>query len=339
VKVRVFHGLILAASILLLLTYLAPWVSPRAFLPLALLAIAYPYFVLLNLTLAAVSAWRRRPEAWLSLGAVVLGAPYLLSYVGVHPPHAVLPGSIRLMTFNAKYFEMTTGSDRVGLNTTIHAVESLLRDNKPAVLCTQDFTGDGIVDKPILQTVDLDLGLHHSFQQSPSLIFFTGYPVTDEHAITFPESFASFSYGDFHFPQQTVRVFNLHLQSYGIGVLPGHRSRIPEICARLYRGLLMRCTQAETVAASNAASPNPVIVCGDFNDVPLSYTYRVISHGLTDGFRSAGWGSGVSYSGPFPLVRIDYILCSPSLRISNYTAPYFGFSDHHPGVCDLDLTH
>ena len=328
----------MAAAGLLLVTYLAPWVSPKTCYPLALLAIGYPCSVLLNVFFLSCWAFARRREAWLSLTAVLLGAPYLLCYVGVHPPGPSPPSCIRLMTFNAKYFRVTAGADRVGLNVTARAVINLLTDQKPAIFCAQDFSGDGNVDKPIESVVDHQLGLHNCYIDSPSLYTFTGYPMGKQHAFTFPDSMNSFSYADVKLPAQTIRVFNLHLQSYGIGVLPGEKSGPREILARLRRGLLMRGTQAEMVANTIESSPYPVVVCGDFNDVPLSYVYHVISRGLKDGFSSAGWGSGVTYSGPFPLQRIDHILCSPVLRIWNYRILPFPYSDHRPGVCDLEVS-
>jgi endonuclease/exonuclease/phosphatase family metal-dependent hydrolase len=72
----------------------------------------------------------------------------------------------------------------------------------------------------------------------------------------------------------------------------------------------MRARQAEILREHIAASPHPVIVCGDFNDTPLSYSYRLMSKGLKDSFMEKGWGLGTTYAGALPALRIDYILCS-----------------------------
>ena len=81
-----------------------------------------------------------------------------------------------------------------------------------------------------------------------------------------------------------------------------------------------------------------MIVCGDFNDTPLSYTHRVISNGLIDCFVETGNGPGVSYNRSKMYVRIDNILCTPDFK------PYackvddsIKNSDHYPIMCWLKL--
>ena len=70
----------------------------------------------------------------------------------------------------------------------------------------------------------------------------------------------------------------------------------------------LRAMQADTIADIIAASPYPVIVCGDFNDTPISYTYRRVSRKLKDAFREVGRGYSYTYRGFFDMLRIDYVL-------------------------------
>jgi endonuclease/exonuclease/phosphatase family metal-dependent hydrolase len=85
------------------------------------------------------------------------------------------------------------------------------------------------------------------------------------------------------------------------------------------------------------ASPHPNIICGDFNDVPNSYTYFHIRGNMQDAFIQKGFGIGRSYVNLSPTLRIDYILASPEftvLQCKRFNLPY---SDHHPIVADLQL--
>jgi endonuclease/exonuclease/phosphatase family metal-dependent hydrolase len=82
-------------------------------------------------------------------------------------------------------------------------------------------------------------------------------------------------------------------------------------------------------------SPYPVIVCGDFNDSPVSYTYQKISANLKDAFLESGTGLGSTYSGRFPSYRIDYILHNPQLSCYQYANPKMGLSDHQPVICKM----
>ena len=81
---------------------------------------------------------------------------------------------------------------------------------------------------------------------------------------------------------------------------------------------------------SLADCPYPLIMCGDFNDTPLSYAYKKISNDLKDAFVYAGYGLGNTYSGNLPPVRIDFILHSPSFNSHEFKVHGILLSDHYP---------
>ena len=71
-----------------------------------------------------------------------------------------------------------------------------------------------------------------------------------------------------------------------------------------------------------------MIVCGDFNDSPTSFAYGTLSKGLKDAFIESGSGLGNTYIGPFPSLRIDYILYDKSFDSYNYKSINTNYSDH-----------
>jgi endonuclease/exonuclease/phosphatase (EEP) superfamily protein YafD len=77
-------------------------------------------------------------------------------------------------------------------------------------------------------------------------------------------------------------------------------------------------------------SPYPVIVAGDFNDTPVSYSYRKIRKGLNDSFVESGYGAGFTYHGNYPPNRIDYILYGNDLVSTNFSILRVRYSDHYP---------
>ena len=106
-----------------------------------------------------------------------------------------------------------------------------------------------------------------------------------------------------------------------------------KILRRMKRAYVKRSSQADSIHASINRSPYPVIVCGDFNDSPSSYTYQTISKNLNDAFMESGNGLGRSYKGEFPSLRIDYLLFSPLLRSYNFTTFPDEYSDHYAVSC------
>ena len=97
-----------------------------------------------------------------------------------------------------------------------------------------------------------------------------------------------------------------------------------------------RATQGKELAAWVDAVPKPVIVCGDFNDIPTSYTFSTIKgKDLVDGFREAGSWLGGTYRGMGGLLRIDYILHSKEFKCIDYSNPNIDLSDHRPVMSKL----
>ena len=147
----------------------------------------------------------------------------------------------------------------------------------------------------------------------------------------------------------TVRIYNMHLQS--IAFAPNDYKYIEDlqsdvenediersknILRRLKLAFIKRAKQSELISASISSCHFPIIVCGDFNDTPASYTYHTISQNLNDAFVESGNGLGRSYVGKFPSFRIDYILHSDKFKAHNFKTIREELSDHFPVVTYLE---
>ena len=130
--------------------------------------------------------------------------------------------------------------------------------------------------------------------------------------------------------EDTIRVFNNHLHSTAIrrddsNYIENHEylegdslGKVHSMVKRLTENNRVRAEQADTLAALVAASPYPVIVCGDFNDTPVSYTYRTVARKLNDPYRKVGRGYSHTYRGFFDMLRIDYIFYSDEFEALSY---------------------
>jgi endonuclease/exonuclease/phosphatase family metal-dependent hydrolase len=147
----------------------------------------------------------------------------------------------------------------------------------------------------------------------------------------------------------TVRIFNVHLQSYKID--PDRYSVIEnpgiprkkdlreyrELAGKYKKAMIKRAAQARLIRTKIKASPHPVIVCGDFNDTPASYAYRQTRGKLRDAFVCSGKGIGNTYVGKLPSFRIDYILHSREMKSTNFKIHRVPYSDHLPVTCEITL--
>jgi endonuclease/exonuclease/phosphatase family metal-dependent hydrolase len=145
----------------------------------------------------------------------------------------------------------------------------------------------------------------------------------------------------------TVRIFNIHLHSYGFnpvdysiidsGMVSIERDfqEAREMGSKLKTGFQVRARQAVIISEYVQKSPHPVILCGDLNDPPVSYSYQQVKKGLEDAFVSSGKGVGRTYIGKLPSFRIDYIFYSNAFDAYNFQTHLFRQSDHLPVSCGL----
>lgn len=306
-------------SLPLLLCLLAPYVSAHTSWPLALLTIGFPWFYLL----ALIGLVKRR---YLTLVPLVLGGFSLPSHLGWH---AQAPGTFRVLSMNCRYFDALS-THRAQVHRNIEEVKPKLQALRPDVICSQDFsTSDQTENDQIENFLKGPLGLTEFIYYLPSMAIYARQPLQTHHGLIFPSTYNCFCAADLELGGRMVRVYNLHLESYQLG---GIRAAFK----RLREGVAMRSEQAEMVARDVAASPYPVVLCGDFNDVPTSYVYRKVLGSMQDGFRARGQGLSFTYQGPLPGLRIDYIFCSGELEFTGYRSLDAGnFLDHRWVVADL----
>lgn len=155
-------------------------------------------------------------------------------------------------------------------------------------------------------------------------------------------------FADIKIKKDTIRVYNAHLQSLSIedGEIesvytekPKRRNDLIRLKNRFKVGFIERSKQVDILYKHIEACPYPVILCGDFNDLPYSYTYHKIDDLLENAFIDAGMGLGFTHNGKIPFLRIDNQFYSDSkFDVYNFNVMRnITFSDHFPLVCDYKL--
>jgi endonuclease/exonuclease/phosphatase family metal-dependent hydrolase len=143
-----------------------------------------------------------------------------------------------------------------------------------------------------------------------------------------------------HGRPDTIRVFNIHLQSMSMadadlaaatGSRAGLRAKAPNLLRRFRYGAEARGNQVDTVVARVARSPYPVLLAGDTNDLPYSYVYDQLADHLQNAWATAGLGIGATYNGRLPGLRIDQQFAGKQWQVRGCRVhKEIKWSDHFP---------
>jgi endonuclease/exonuclease/phosphatase family metal-dependent hydrolase len=202
---------------------------------------------------------------------------------------------------------------------------------------------------------------HHFYSYNPredflihqhfGIAVFSRYPIVNAQKIIIDEGGYNnlFQFCDIVAGTDTFRIFNIHLQSLKFSrtnlnfidnptlETSGDVSKSKNILKKFRYALSKRKKQADRVREEIDRSPYPVIVCGDFNDVPNSYAYQKVGEGLQNCFTEKGAGIGRTFSKIAPTLRIDNIFCAPVFSVGQFTRVEKELSDHYPVVADIRL--
>ncbi len=362
VKVRQSRELSLFNRILLWLNYLfvvsllvsvsAKYISPHLFWLIAFFGLGFPYLILVNLLFVIYWISQFRREALFSLVTILFCFFTLRGYFQVSLKNKGSNSDIKVTSYNCMLFDLYNWSKNAQSRQNIL---NQLQEINPDVLCLQEFYNSNKMKEYFnIDTVVSTLNTKYYHVEYTSVAHkhnhfgiatFSKYPIINKGKIIFNTRSNNICiYTDVLIEKDTVRIYNMHLQSISfskkdytfIGDLQDDDDAKDElensksILRRLKRAFVKRAEQAELVNASIKDCKYKVILCGDFNDTPASYTYHKIFENLKDAFIEKGNGFGRTYAGKFPQFRIDYIFHSKDLKCTQFIRSEETFTDHFP---------
>jgi len=339
-------GINLLAVLALIMSYLSGQFAPDKWWLPSFFGLGYPVFLGLNLFFIVLWLLVNPRYMWFSAIAIVLGLGTLSRFVQFSGK-IIETGDVKVLSYNVMHF---AGNKDLSPKETADEIKNFLLGQKPDIICMQEVRlwKNSIFN--LGETVEeFDFINHYQFARSSTTfgsVTLSRFPIVNMGEIRFENSRNITIYTDLLIGSDTVRVFNLHLQSYQID--PGKYSFIEsgvddekdlddmrEVGARFKKGFQLRAQQVRKIREYIDDSPYHVLVCGDFNDPPASYAYRQLREGLKDAFVESGSGIGRTYVGKLPSFRIDYIFHSPGFESYNFQTYDYMNSDHLPVSCSL----
>lgn len=329
-----------------LISYLSPYLDPGTFWPISILGLFYPWLLLSNVLFILYWALFRKPYFWYSAGCLVIGWHFLTNFVGFHSPSPLPPPkeNIRVLSYNCHGLYPTNGSQG---SWKIEDFTQMIKKHEADVVLFQEFPmRRRVADKLAKQLIE-DCKLNYTHRiRGKGLALFSKHPLGKKEIKYFANGSNGFQYADIKIHKRTVRVYNLHLQTNALSRMARRVARrgnlqkketwsqIRGIIGRYKSSAKTRSAQAKEIASGIAKSPNPVIVGGDLNDVPSSYTYRQLAKNLQDAFQTKGRGLGSTFN-RIPGLRIDYLMADYRLEILDHKILHEGRSDHYPIISNF----
>lgn len=327
-------------AILLLFTYLISDVNPGKFWIPSILGLVYPYVLAVNFIFVIFWVSLHWQYALISLGCILFGFNTFFNYFQFFGRSTKSKEGITVLSYNVHNFYSYLDKGKKD-----RAILDFIAAQKADIICLQEtkLQKEGVLNPVKLKAYFpgiLHCQLAHQSQWGGPVTF-TKFPILNMGEIRFDGTDNLVIFTDLLIKKDTVRVYNCHLQSYGIDVrqysvidtlgFEGKKiDQMKKIGSKLKHGFKRRSTQVDKLVDHVSNCRFPVILCGDFNDIPISYTYGEISSLLTDSFVESGRGVSSTYRGKLPSYRIDYIFHSKEFKSYNYNCYDVKFSDHLP---------
>ncbi|HTL06662.1 MAG TPA: endonuclease/exonuclease/phosphatase family protein [Chitinophagaceae bacterium] len=363
-----FIVITLLSVIAFLLVCCTGFLSPGRYWYIAVLGLVFPFLVVI-LILAVFFWWFFRSRwAFLPLVTLFIGWWQVYALFGFHPRQSFTAekpeASIRVMQWNVSRLDQMNPKRPGG--TFRQPILDHIRKMNPDIICLEEFLES---NNPKLFEQNIPYftrQLHYPYYYfardhrrfdgayEHGVIIFSRYPIVDTLRIRYagPDSLKaaeSLIHADIDIQGQRIRVFATHLQSlrfvdndYTVirTLAQGEEDAVNKskgILKKFRLAYYLRSKQAELVRREKDESPYPTITCGDFNDVPNSFTYARIKGPDKDAFLQCGFGIGRTFASLSPTLRIDYIFAAPQIKVVQFTKNILPYSDHYPLVADIQL--
>ncbi|MFT5970119.1 MAG: vancomycin resistance protein VanJ [Flavobacteriales bacterium] len=338
------------STLALLLSHYFVHIHPGNYYIAGLIAMSYPLWLLINICFFLYWVYRFKKYFLLPLfGFILTWSSIGNLYQGLGNSKDLNPNeSLRILSYNVRLFNLYNWIDEDGID--LKQI-NLINEQNADIVGIQEYykKNDNI---HLLQFPYKKVKLINP-NKNYGLAIYSKYPILNSYLISNVNNSANaIMRSDIRVDSDTIRVFNAHLASLKLGARDYafldniNKEKTEEelkvgtlkILGNMRKAYKSRTFQIDVLKREIANSPYPIVLLGDFNDVPQSYVYHSLTENLNDAFIESGSGFGKTYTRYLPSFRIDYILHHSQWDAFNYKVlNEQELSDHYPVRADLIL--
>lgn len=309
----------------LLLSFALPYISPNSIPTFSVLSIFVPFLIISNVVFLIYWLLKLHKNLILSLLVLSLGWYIAPPFFKFSKKEVVLNKDLKVLSFNVRMFNHYRWDDDVTIEQQIY---EFINQQNVDVVALQEFYNSNM----------LAIKLPHKYIKTKSknnkfgLAIYSKYPIINSGSLNFKESANNTIFVDILKGKDTIRVYNVHLESLKINPKKENfgQQNSEKLLQRLSKGFKKQASQTELIIQHQYLWKGKLIMCGDFNNTAYSWAYKQLIKNKKDTFVEAGFGMGKSFRYVYPL-RIDFILTDTKATVNQFkTYSDIKLSDHYP---------
>jgi len=339
---KIIFGFNIVITILTFIAYILPFLAPKMFPLLSVLTLILPLFLILNGLFFIYWLLQLKRQVILSGLVLLLGITFINKFYKFSSNELEQEEKdFTVMSYNVRLFNLFDWIPNEHIGDTIL---TFINEQNPDILCLQEYSENAKVDLRVYKYKAIFM---EGKKIKTGQAIFSKFPIFNKGDFKIPQAGNNIIYADIKKGKDTIRVYNIHLQSIKISpdvnemsehVDSVNQNKSAQVFNRIRDAFKKQEQQAALLVAHKNECNYPVIICGDMNNSPFSYIYRSIKEDLNDCFEEAGNGFGQTYKFKYYPARIDYIFANKKMKVKSFTTfTQFENSDHFPIMTRLSF--
>ena len=330
------------------------YVNPKDFIWTTVFGLAFWEILIYNVVVFLLLLLMWSNKIWISVVALLIAIPGISKSFSIGSKSKA-ENSIRVMSYNVHDFRHVDGVTEK--EQFANQVMAMVREHAPDILCCQEFSQfkSGVSRPQCIEDFAKEAGFQYIYFNRKTN--YGGNVIFSKYPLTKVAEDSGFGKGNTYGVMVSVdagekgkfHVANVHLLSYmitdsEIDVLTNASERQnldtigKTVLHKLSFAFQKRSEELQTVLNGMPPVGGPIIICGDFNEPPLSFNYRQMQKaGFVDTFTKVGFGIKPTYAGKLPLLRIDYVWANDGVKPLAFDRYKYKASDHYPIMLDFAI--